>query len=223
VLNFNAHDSSVIYQRYSADKRWTLSANFDWIREDFVDQKVITTDASGFESFDATQRTDDIFNLALQQGLKLNPRWQFNMGETIQYYTSTQNAFDGTQLFSAPFTYHYYNFLDTQLTPGITLYLDDARWDITLSGTYGYRNYTHRRVQDGFGNYQDSLIYSMDRGSTLTVRYDFGKNSSHRWLKGLHAVLTGNVLTYWSNTRYEANYPYNYTVSSYLGGLSWDF
>jgi len=63
----------------------------------------------------------------------------------------------------------------------------------------------------------------MDRGATITLRYDLGKNATIRWLKGLHAVLTGNVLTYWSNTRYEANYPYNYTVYTYLGGLSWDY
>jgi len=223
VLNFNTHETSLAYQFGAADKRWNIGTNFTWVREEFTDQKVITTDVSGFEDFVPTQRTDDIFNLTFQQGFRPGARWGFNFGESIQYYTSNQNAFDSTQLFAAPFTYRYYNFVETQLNPAVTLYLDDARWDVTLAGNFGYRQYSHRRVQDGTGAYQDSLIYSMNRGTTLTVRYAIGKNSTQKWLKGLYATLTGNVLTYWSNTRFEGNYPYNYTVYTYLGGLSWDY
>ena len=58
---------------------------------------------------------------------------------------------------------------------------------------------------------------------SFAARCDLGKLTGERWLKGFHAVLTANILTYWSNTRYEVNYPYNYTVYNYLGGLSWDF
>ena len=226
VLNFDSDESSLTYQISSSDKRWNLSNVFTWVRENFVDQNIITTTVTSFpaESSDNKLRTDDIFNLILQQGLRPSSRWSFNLGETIQYYTSNQNSFDTAPVnVATPFTYRYYNFIETQLNPSITLFLDEARWDLTLAFNYGYRQYSHRRMQDGTGANQDSLIHSMNRGTTLTFRYAIGRNSPHKWLKGLYATLTGNVLTYWSNTRFEGNYPYNYTVYTYLGGLSWDY
>jgi hypothetical protein len=221
VLDFHAHDASVIYDQSTSDKRWHLLSTFDWIRENFVDQKVLTVSENGLDQeVGDTQRTDDIFNLALQQLYVPTSRWSFNFGETFQYYFSNQNAFDATQLF---YTSRYYNFFDVQLNPSATMTFDDARWDATLGLTYGFRQYSHRRTQDGSGAYMDSLIYSMDRGAVFTLRSDLGRITSRRWLKGIHGVLTSNILTYWSNTRYEANYPYNYTVYNFLLGLSWDF
>lgn len=218
VLNFNSHEASLNYQLISADKRWGLSSNFAWLRETFVDQKVISQDANGFESFVDKKRTDDIFNLALQQTAKPSSRWTFGMSETFQYYLSNQNAFDATQLFVNPFTYRYYNFYDAQLAPSVLRAWGEAgRWETTLAGQFGYRRYTHRRTQNGSGTYQNALIYSASRGGTFTLRYKFPK------IKGLSAILTSSVLTYWSNTRYEANYPYNYTVYNYQGGLSWEY
>ncbi len=216
VLNFRSHETSLTYQHQTTDKRLSYSGTFDWVRENFVDQKVITQGSGGFEDFVDTPRTDDIFNLALQQGWQPNARWGFGLGETLQYYVSNQNAFDAQiNLFNAPFTYRYYNYVDVQLHPSVTRAWQDGRWQTTLSGSWGYRRYSHRRTQDGDGIFQNGLVHSMNRGGTLTVRY--------RIVKGLYGLLTGSILTYSSNTRYEANYPYNYTVSTYLGGLSWEY
>jgi hypothetical protein len=215
VLDFNSHELSLTYQRISPNKRWGFNGQLIWLRQHFIDQKVITQDAGGFEDFDqGNRRDDDVFNLSLQQTIKPDSRWTFGLGETAQYYISDQNAFDATQLYVTPFTYRYYNFVDLKLSPSITRSFRAGRWDTTLAGDFGYRRYSHRRRQNASGTYEDGLIATWNRGCTLTLRY--------RILKGLHAVMTGSILTYQSNTRYEQNYPYNYTVSSYLGGLSWD-
>lgn len=221
VLDFHVHETSLQYQITADDKLWALTSRFTWMRENFLDQKVMTQNASGFvQDFSDTQRVDNIYTLSLQQAFKTSDRWTLSAGETFQYYTSNQNAFDANQV---QFTSRYYNFVDVQLAPSITYTAAQALWDATLGLSYGYRRYNHRQYQNTEGTYQDALVYSMNRGTNVTLRYDLGKKTGWRSLKGVHAVLTGNVLTYWSNTRYEANYPYNYTVSSYLAGLTWDF
>jgi hypothetical protein len=222
VLNFNAHETSIIYQN-GGNRRLSLLANFTWVRENFVDQRIITSDEQGFQDFVDTNRKDDVLNLALQQSLRANEAWRFGMGETFQYYLSNQNAYDATQIFGTPYTYRYYNFFDLQVYPSLTRYWDHQRWECTLGGTFGYRQYAHRKAQDEFGTNTNDLIHSWNRGANLTVRYAIFHDSENRYLRGLYAVLTGTILTYTSNTRYEANYPYNYTVYNYLGGLSWGF
>lgn len=221
VLDFHAHETTLQHQITADDKRWALNSRFSWMREGFLDQKVMTQNPSGFvQDFSDSQRVDTIYTLALQQAFKPSERWTVIAGETFQYYTSNQNAFDANQV---QFTAGYYNFIDTQLNPSITFTADEALWDATLGVSYGYRRYSHRQKQNTVGTYENSLVTSMNRGTHVTLRYDLGKKTGWRSLKGVHAVITGSVLTYWSNTRYEENYPYNYTVYNYLGGLSWDF
>jgi hypothetical protein len=223
VLNFNSHELSLLYQLSASNNRWNAGSNFTWIRENFRDQKVIGVDSQGFQSFEDTQRVDDIFNLALSQTLRTSHRWGYSVGETFQEYLSNQNSFDANQLFGTPFTGGYYNFFDMQFTPTVTLFTLEERLQYSLGGTLGYRKYAHRKAQDGFGTNLDDQIHSWDRGLNLVIRYMPYRASSNHWLRGLGLMLTGSVLTYKSNTRYEANYPYNYTVMNYLGGLTWDF
>lgn len=215
VLDFNSHELTLAALAMTEDKHWGFNHTLTWLRENFLDQKVISQTAGGFESFVDKQRVDDILNLSMQQSFQPSEAWGFGMSETVQHYLSNQNAFDGTQIFANPFTYRYYNFFDLQLAPSITRRWAKDRWNLTLSGQFGYRKYSHRRTQDSSGTYENNLIYSANRGGTLTLRY--------RIVKGLYAMMTGSVLTYWSNTRFEANYPYNYTVASYLGGLTWEY
>jgi hypothetical protein len=99
--------------------------------------------------------------------------------------------------------------------PNVTWISGSKRLQLTVGGSYGYRPYFSRRAQDGQGLYQSQTIYTMSRGASVALRY-------HLW-KGFSAVVQSNVLTYWSNTRYELNYPYNYTVYNYQGGLSWEY
>jgi hypothetical protein len=215
VLDFNSHETSLSYQTSTADRRRSWDVTLTWLRENFRDQKVITSTEGGFEDFVDERRMDDIMNGTLNHVFRPSARWTFASAETLQYYHSNQNAFDATQLYASPFTFRYYNFVDLQWSPSVSRFWGEGRWETTVTGSLGYRKYDHRRAQDGEGTYLSELIHSTNRGGTLTVRY--------RVLKGLFAVMTGSLLRYESNTRYEANYPYNYTVASYLGGLSWEY
>jgi len=217
VLDYNSHETSLQWNHAAADKRWDVSGNFTWLRQHFIDQKVISQGSDGFQSFVDKKRHDDIFNLALNQNWRPNAHWSFGLGETVQHYVSNQNAFDATQLYVNPFTYRYYDFTDTQLLPQITRKWLEGTWETTLSGQFGYRRYSHRRAQDGSGTYLDKRIWSANRGGSVSIRYKIPK------VKGLFALMTASVVTYWSNTRYETNYPYNYTTYNYLGGLSWEY
>ena len=193
---------------------WRWIAKQVWVRENFLDHKVISQGPGGFENVLNKQRTDDIFLLTFEVSRRFHTRALLNLGQSLQYYTSNQNAFSANQLFATPFTYRYYNFWETDLNPSLTLYFDKAQWEVRLDGNLQFRQYTHRRAQDGYGTFRNQQIYQTFRGCTVTVR--------RKLWKGLYFVLSGSALTASSNTRYEANYPYNYTVWNYLGGLSWE-
>ncbi len=215
VLDFNSHETSIAFDTGWTHPPWRWSAKQVWVREDFIDHHVISQRPGGFESVLPQNRTDDIFLLTFEESRRFHSRALLSLGESFQYYMSNQNAFDSTHpFFATPFTYRYYNFLEADLNPALTLYLDKAQWELRLEGNFQVRQYTHRRTQDGYGTYQNNLIYQTIRGGTLTLR--------RKLFKGFYLVLTSSILTASSNTRYEANYPYNYTVWNYLGGLSWE-
>ncbi len=131
------------------------------------------------------------------------------------YYKSNQNGFDVAQLVTNPFTPHYYDFGEFQLRRAVTVSSNQGKFQGTLAGSIGFRKYWERRTQDGNGFFQNQRIYSLHRGVTITTKY--------RLVNHLQLVLTGSALTYSSNARFETNYPYNYSVYSYLMGLDWEF
>src|SRR5258708_2847898 len=213
VLNYRSVETSVIYKR-PLFHRWFLDTTFSWIGEEFPDQKVLIQASDGAESVVDSLRKDNILNWSANETFHQNDHWSYAMNETLQFYLSNQNSFDATQNQASPFTFHYYNFVDLQWTPSVTW--TSGRYSITPSVNLGYRQYTNRRTQDGNGDYLNgTTVHSFNRGVSLTCKY--------RLMKQLSLVLTANALTYTSNTHYEVNYPYNYSVYTYLGGLNWKF
>ena len=215
VLDFHSTEVSLIYDLSSQDQRFHWNSNLTWVEERFSDQKVVTVGDAGTGVFSDRNRTDDIVNLALKQTFQVSPRWVFSSVETLMDYISNQNSFDSTQLSASPFTPRYYDFGDVQLNPSLTLLLDQQKWTFTVGGSLGYRQYWDRLAQDGDGQFLSGRAYSMNRGATFTTTYRFWK----RW----KLVFTGSALTYFSNTRFEQNYPYNYSVYTYLAGLNYEF
>src|SRR5258708_272634 len=167
ILNYNSHDSSINYDYTTKDKRWRWTANLDWLREDFIDQKVISQDTNFNEVFLNKHRTDDIFTLSLQQTLKYSARFTFGLGEVLQYYISNQNGYDASQIDVPSFTYRYYNYLDTQINPSVTITL--GRFDTSVVGEFGFRRYSHRQTQNGSGDFTGSLIQSFNPAAVPTT------------------------------------------------------
>lgn len=212
ILDIHTHESTLNYEKYSPDKRWRWVANFSWLRENFLDQKVISQTDSNIAFIDK-KRIDDIFTLALSQTLKKSARWTFGLGQAFTYYVSNQNAFDASQLAAAPFTYRYYNYLDMQLNPTVTITI--GRFDTSVTGILGYRKYLYRHTQDINGEFRDNQIHTVNRGGTAVTRF--------RIAKGLYAVLSRTLSTYKSNTDYQFDYPYNYSVFNVFGGMTWEY
>jgi hypothetical protein len=214
ILDIYTHESSINYDYATKDKRWHWTANIDWLRQNFIDQKIINQDeTTQTETFETKRRTDDIFTLALQQTYKYSPRWTFGMAEVFQYYLSNQNAFDASQTVAPSFTYRYYNYFDAQLNPTFTLSV--GRFDTSVTGVLGVRRYSHRQTQDSNGNFTGSLIHSFDRGATAVTRF--------RVAKGLYLVLSRSLITYTANTQFEQDFPYNYSVFNVFGGITWEY
>jgi len=211
VLNFNAHDISLDYEYSLPDSTWHFGSIFHWIRQKFTDQNIVQ-DLGAIED---QGRIDDVFILSTQQIFtfrKWGRYWNPSLAETVQYYISNQNAFDANQLF---FTPSYYNFVDIQLNPSVTTPLIPGRLEVTWLAGLGFRQYTHRFAQDTSGAYTSDLIHSWNRSIGGIIKY--------RITKSLYAILVRNIVTYSSNTQFEQNYPYNYTVFDILGGLTWEY
>jgi hypothetical protein len=211
VLNFNAYDTSLDYEFSPAGSTWHFSYNFHWIRQKFTDQNVVQ-DLGAIEN---RGRIDDVLELSTQQTFtfkRWGRYWNPTLAETFQYYISNQNAFDANQLF---FTPSYYDFVDIQLNPSVTTPLIPGRLEVTWLAGLGFRQYTHRQTQDPSGAYLGDLIHSWNRSLGGIVKY--------RITKSLYAILVRNIVTYSSNTQFEQNYPYNYTVFDILGGLTWEY
>lgn len=215
VLNFDSHEASIAYDSGTSYRPWNWNGKVVWVHENFGDQKVITQGPGGFEGVSAKQRADNIVMLLGKQTHQPVGPWFFGFGETWEYYLSNQNAFDAAQTLVSPFTPHYYDFWEMAINPFLSFSRNRAAWEIRLDGNLAYRQYLYRRTQNQFGAFQeDSLIYTFLSSGTLTCR--------RHLYKGFYAILTTSVLQSSSNTRYEANYPYNYTVWTYLGGISWE-
>ena len=80
-----------------------------------------------------TDRVDDVYLLSSQQSFAfqttrfLKRFWQPSLTETVEYYVSNQNAFDANQIVFVP---SYYNFVDIQLNPALTIPVIPGRLEV---------------------------------------------------------------------------------------------
>src|SRR5581483_992539 len=93
----------------------------------------------------------------------------------------------------------------------------DPRLPATLSGALGgsLRDYPYRPPQNGDGLYQDghqrAQTWSLSGAAAYPVGGGFSLAAEWRWVRGL------------SNQNYERTYAYNYAVTSYLLGVTYEY
>ena len=128
--------------------------------------------------------------------------------------TSNQNNFDAQRTQYVP---QYYNYNELRLSPSFKALFGPGKSPIvaSLSGTYSLRRYPHRLVQNETGVYQSDKIDTSSWMMSSSLTYPMAPHFSL-----MFNVQYGRAS---SNQGFEQYYKYNYSVTNYLFGFSYDF
>lgn len=139
-------------------------------------------------------------------------------GLTLAYtvMTSNQNNFDAQR---AQFTPLYYNYTELRAAPSFKAFFGRRRLKqpivAGLSVNVWWRNYGHRLIQDGSGVYQSDTLYTLNWMTSASLTYPMAKR--------FNLVFNLQHGRAHSNQRFESFYKYNYSVTNYLFGFSYDY
>ena len=130
------------------------------------------------------------------------------------YNSSDQNSYDAQRTQYLPY---YYNYGEFRLGPSFKLMLGKPKEPIVLglSGNWWYRRYPYRFAQDSTGLYQASATHTSNWMGSASLIYPM---ASHFSL--LFNFQCGRAL---SNQNFDQYYKYNYTVTNYLFGFSYNY
>jgi len=154
------------------------------------------------------------FGIKMPAELNSDLRVLGTLDGSATYDTSSQNNYDASRTQFIPF---YYNYGELKIGPGFKAYFGPARKPVILgiSGTFWYRRYPYRLIQNDLGVYQSetlhshnwmsaaSLTYPMTPRFSLLFNFQYGKSDS--------------------NQRFTQFYTYTYSMANYLFGFSYDF
>jgi len=194
--------------RMSTD--WTLILR----RRSFPSQPLV--DASGGLATDDRQDLSTSLAGSLSLPMELAPRARLTatlsagFAETV----SNQGSYDAR---SARFLPGFYDFLEFNAGPGLTLSLGDEREPVTVSmaGGYSHRRYPKRPAQDAAGTYGSEMLRQRTWTFSTTMSYPMAQR-----LRMLLSLRTGRAS---SNQGFEQFYSYNYGATDYRMGFVWEY
>lgn len=146
----------------------------------------------------------------LNSDLRLLPALEF----AGTYVSSNQNSFDATQTRFLPY---FYNYAELRVNPSFKVLVGDPKTPIVwgLNTNYWYRRYPHRFTQDQNGLYQSDHIY--------TANWMVGSSLTYPMAPHFNLVFNFQYGRGTSNQHFEQFFTYNYTVTNYLFGFSWNY
>jgi hypothetical protein len=181
----------------------------------FDDQNVL--DNAG--QFTGTTRTDKTLSLSGTIGSRV-----YALGESVKaagelglsyaMNSSNQNHFDANKTVFIP---KYYDYGQWAVRPQVTAAFGEGAKPWTVSAGLGYskRNYTDRPVQNAAGDYQGGKTAITETTASLGFGYHYSKNFQVRIL--------GNQAWSSSNMKYEKTFRYNYRITNYMVGFSYEY
>ncbi len=199
-------------QKRGSNRSW--SAAYSLLYKMLDDMKVVNEN----DALTSKKQHDYIHNLDLTAWYLLNRMVQLGIDLNCNLKDSNQNYYDTLNTINPEddvFTSDFYDYISYKITPNIS-YIFQA---IPLTATFSYSiqktEYTDRKAQYDNGNYKAKDQSEREQDFLLDLRYDINK----KW-----AVL-GQLqqIIFRSNNDYENVYEYNYTVSNFSVGASYEF
>lgn len=180
----------------------------------FGEQRVVA--ATG----DLIEPTREDLTTALSAGVKLplehrsDLRTVSSLSAGMTFNSSNQNSYDAQR---THFTPQYYNYNEFRVSPGFRLLVGHPRAPVSLgvAGHLWLRSYPHRVIQDSNGNYQTTALRSANWMSSVSLAYPMAPHFSL-----MFNVQHGRAS---SNQRFEQYYRYNYSVTNYLFGFTFEY
>ncbi len=181
-----------------------LNSSLLWTNKGFLDQSIPTESGT----FSEEKRRDKIQELSLSLSHSGKRKVEFSLD--LLTNNSNQNHYDAEK---SRFLPNFYDYRELTLNPSLTLYLSSL--DLSLSYSYTKKRYKDRPKQDTDGNYLEEKLYLKSQilnlclSHPLTDRLFLKANASHKKSS--------------SNMEYEEIYSYNYSSSSYLFGVGYEY
>jgi hypothetical protein len=211
VLDNNTNEVFVEFSHAFSDTL-TGKALYDIALKNFGDQKIVNKDGT----FATDLRNDTVHFLTF--GITgRTERTIISLTDSVQLNASNQNSYDASLTQFIP---NFYNFFQNGITPSLTFNLGETEpystislyWDVAL------RQYSDRFVQAADGTYNTSeKINQVTSTQGLVLSLPLSGIS-----KGLSFRVSGNYRSASSNMKYEKFYLYNYSVTTYFTGITWE-
>ncbi len=204
TLNNSSHRAAFSYIWFPNTDVMKISASFTY--RTYSDQSVVSK-TGGFKS---EKRKDMLAGFGFRWE-KPSKKLPLSFDFAFDRQLSNQNSYDASRTKYIDDFYGY-----TRLSAG-----PRADFFFKNGSSFGYGlnwekiYYSGRLAQDAAGNYRNDTIHQEFWLNSLYFRYPLGKKIFVRVNYSYQASS--------SNMRYEAGYRYNYSASSWLAGLQWEF
>ena len=214
VLNANIHVLS-LRGRAPLPARFNLDVSGYLAPRYYTDQRVVAL--SGL--FTPTRRVDTAsgVNFDLNRAFH-GPASSMLAGSLVYGYlgmNSNQNHYDARLTTFIPDFYDY-----DQQTFGAQLHASFGHtyagpMGAELGGSYSYRQYRSRPIQDSDGSYLSGKLHTVETAVTASFSYPL--------TRGIHARVSTTVGRSRSNNQFEQLYRYNYTNANYQFGFTYEY
>ncbi len=168
------------------------------------------SDLSGSDRKDKTMALQTVVSYPWAMG----SQWRFvgDLGFSWNATNSDQNRADAQQ---NEFIKDYYDYSEISVSPGVTAAMGSKPWVFSVSASYTKRNYSKRPIQDSDGAYLTAKTKMTEISTAFGVSYPIADNFKARFISTLA----------WadSNMKYESVYKYNYKISNYLFGFTYEY
>ncbi len=180
----------------------------------YGDQHLLTP--SGLLSGD----TREDFRTSWKGGVRLplRPTGDWRVSASLELsaenLASNQGSYDARRVRHLP---GFYNYGQLSASPGLRVFHGEERRPLVLSlmGSWSWRRYPYRPVQDSYGAYQGASL----RQHTWL----FGASLSYPVARRVSLLFDAKLLRAHTNQGYQALYRYDYSATNYLFGFSYDY
>ncbi|NLI10970.1 MAG: hypothetical protein GX447_09495 [Elusimicrobia bacterium] len=204
TMNNDSHRLAFSYTWFPEKSVMKVLANFTY--RTYSDQSIVN-EIGGFK----TEKRKDMIAGGGFRWEKPSKNLPLSFDIYLDRQFSNQNSYDASR---TKYIEDFYGYAQVSAGPRADFFFKNG-------SSFGYAlnwrkiYYSGRLAQDAAGNYKNDKINQEFWLNSLYFRYPLGKK--------IFAKISYSYQTSSSNMRYEAGYRYNYSASSLLAGLQWEF
>lgn len=210
TLDTNNASASLGWNTDTAIPRTRVSLTAAYLDKDYPEQHIVSPSGQLLSAL--RKDTAWTYGGALVWGNKLGTIETAVSADLAQTLVRSNQGHYDARL--ATFLGNYYGYQETSVRPELRLTLP-KKGDLSLGYLIAERLYRDRPIQDEEGSFLDRRVRVRSRTLSMRVSIPLGS--------GFRAVAQSSLTSSDSNQRYEKVFRYNYSLSSHLLGLSYEY